>query len=94
MHWRLADGVHLCGHLVQTIFADFVAAAVDPELQERAFMVVGVKSGVFQSLQDCFDVCKMVLVIDSCDKDVVKDVVLTWNPLQKLVHCALPDGSC
>ena len=73
-----------------------MAAVVDPGLQESAFLAVGAnsKSSVFQSLQDCFDVGEMVLIVDSSNQDAVEDTVRVWNPLQPLIHRALPDGWC
>ena len=47
-------------------------AVVDPGLQERAFLAVGAKSGIFQSLQDCFDVGEMVLIVDSSNQNVCR----------------------
>ena len=66
---------------METILADFVAAVVGLGLQERSFMAVGSKSGVFQSLQDCFDAGEVVFIIDSSDQDVVEDAVDVRNPL-------------
>ena len=79
---------------METILADLVAAVVDLGLQDRAILAVGAKSSVFQSLQDCFDVGEMVLIVDSSNQDVVEDAVRVWKPLQRLIHCALPDGWC
>ena len=67
---------------METILADFVAAVVDPGLQERAFLAVSSKSGVFQSLQDCFDVGEVMLIVESSNEDVVEDAVGVRNPLQ------------
>ena len=67
---------------MKTILTDLVAAVVDLGLQERAFVAVGSKSGVFQSLRDCLDVGEVVFVVDSSDQDVVEDAVSVWNPLQ------------
>ena len=53
---------------METILADLVAAVVDPGLQERAFLAVGAKSSVFQSLQDCFNVGEMVVIVDSSSR--------------------------
>ena len=79
---------------METILADLAAAVVDPGLQERAFLAVGAKSSVFKSVQDCFVVGEMVLIVDSSNQDVVEDTARVWNPLQQLIHRALPDGWC
>ena len=69
---------------METILDNLWAAAVHPGLQERAFLAVGAKSGVFKSLHYHFDVGEKVLIIDSSNQDVVEDTVRAWNPLQQL----------
>ena len=55
---------------METILTDLVAAVAVSGVQERAFPAVGAKSSVFQSLQDCFDVGEMVLIVESSSHDV------------------------
>ena len=87
--WCVADRVHLCGQLVQSISTDCLAAVFGLGNEESRLCRVRLESGIKKALQHPLQVAQVLVIRFTSDDDVVDDALSIWNAAEELIRYSL-----